>query len=165
VIRLDQVHVPWRELTDVFLTHLHADHTFALPDVFLMGWILGRTDPFEVRGPSGTRDMCTSMVHALDVDIASRVMNGRLTPKTSVTEITPGVVYQRDGIKVTAFDVDHTVKPAFGYRIDVDGRSVVLSGDTQYSENLIRKPQGVDMLVHEVVFGSPGLTPPRSFVG
>jgi len=164
VIRLDQVHIPWRELTDVFLTHLHADHTFALPDVFLMGWILGRTDPFEVRGPAGTRDMFTSMVHALDVDIASRVVNGRETPKQSVTEITPGVVYQRDGIKVTAFEVDHTVKPAFGYRIDFAGRSVVLSGDTKYSENVIRNAQGVDVLVHEVVFGSPGLTPQQQFV-
>lgn len=164
VIRLDQVRIPWRELTDVFLTHLHADHTFALPDVFLMGWILGRTDPFEVRGPAGTRDMFASMLHALDVDIASRMVNGRESPKESVTEITPGVVYQRDGIKVTAFEVDHTVKPAYGYRIDFDGLSVVLSGDTQYSENLIRNAQDVDVLVHEVVFGSPGLTPQQQFV-
>lgn len=164
VIRLEQVHIPWRELTDVFLTHLHADHTFALPDVFLMGWILGRTASFDVHGPAGTREMFTAMVHALDVDIASRVVNGREPPKQSVTEIAPGVVYQRDGIKVTAFDVDHTVKPAFGYRIDFNGRSAVLSGDTKYSENLIRNAHGVDVLVHEVVFGSPGLTPQQQFV-
>jgi len=164
VIRLDQVHIPWRELTSVFLTHLHADHTFGLPDVFLMGWILGRTDLFDVHGPAGTRDMFTAMVHALDVDIASRVVNGRETPRESVTEITSGIVYQQDGIKVTAFEVHHTVKPAFGYRIDFDGRSVVLSGDTKYSENLIRNAQGVDVLVHEVVFGSSGLTPQQQFV-
>lgn len=164
VIRLDQVHVAWRELTDVFLTHLHADHTFALPDVFLMGWILGRTDPFGVRGPVGTKEMFASMVHALDVDIASRVVNGREDPKQSATDIGPGLVYERDGIKVTAFEVDHTVTPAFGYRIDFNGRSVVLSGDTRFSENLIRSAQGVDLLVHEVVFGSPGLTPQQQFV-
>jgi len=164
VIRLDQVHIPWRELTDVFLTHLHADHTFALPDIFLMGWILGRTDSFEVRGPSGTKEMVTSMVHALDVDIASRVRNARQPPKYTATEIAPGIVYERDGVKVTAFEVDHGVKPAFGYRIDFQGRSVVLSGDTRYSESVIRNAQGVDVLVHEVVFGSPNLTPQQQFV-
>ena len=55
------------------------------------------------------------------------------------------------GVKVTAFEVDHApVKPALGYRIDYAGRSVVLSGDTRLSENLIRHAQGVDLLVHEV---------------
>lgn len=55
-------------------------------------------------------------------------------------------------MKITAFDVDHApVEPAFGYRIDFAGRSVVLSGDTRFSENLIRHAEGVDVLVHEVI--------------
>jgi ribonuclease Z len=66
----------------------------------------------------------------------------------------PGVVYERAGVKVTAFDVPHSISPAFGYRIDANGRSIVLSGDTRYSETLIRHAQGVDVLVHEVVFGA-----------
>lgn len=155
-IRLAQARVPWRELTRVFLTHLHADHTFALSDVFLMGWILGRADPLEVRGPSETKEMLDSMIHGIDVDIASRLKSGmrlRQPPKYVATEIERGVVYERGGMKVTAFEVDHSVSPAFGYRIDVNGRSVVLSGDTRYSETLIRNAQGVDVLVHEVVFG------------
>jgi ribonuclease Z len=62
------------------------------------------------------------------------------------------VVYDKGGVMVTAFEVDHTpIKPAFGYRIDFAGRSVVLSGDTRVSDNLIRHAQGVDVLVHEVV--------------
>jgi ribonuclease Z len=68
-----------------------------------------------------------------------------------VKEISEGVVYDKAGVKVTAFEVDHApVTPAFGYRIDYAGRSVVLSGDTRVSENLIRHAQGVDLLVHEV---------------
>ena len=68
-----------------------------------------------------------------------------------VKDIVEGVVYDQGGVKVTAFEVDHApVKPAFGYRIDYAGRSVVLSGDTRVSENLIRYAQGVDVLVHEV---------------
>jgi ribonuclease Z len=62
-----------------------------------------------------------------------------------------GIVYEKGGVKITAFEVDHApVRPAFGYRIDYRGRSVVLSGDTRVSENLIRYARGVDLLVHEV---------------
>ena len=164
VIRLNQVGVAWRDLTSVFLTHLHADHTFALPDVFLMGWILGRTDSLDLRGPAGTKDMFASMVHSLDVDIASRVVNSRKPPAYSATDIAPGVIYDRNGLKVTAFEVDHTVKPAFGYRVDFNGRSVVFSGDTRYSENLIRHARGADVLVHEVVFGAGQLNEQQQFV-
>ena len=155
-IRLAQARVPWRDLTQVFLTHLHADHTFALPDLHVMGWVLGRTNPLEVHGPSGTSEMMTSMIRAIEPDIASRLRSvpTRKPPAYRTTEIQPGVVYERGGIKVTAFDVPHSISPAFGYRIDANGRSIVLSGDTRYSENLIRNAQGVDVLVHEVVFGA-----------
>jgi ribonuclease Z len=155
-IRLAQARVPWRDLTQVFLTHLHADHTFALPDLHVMGWVLGRTDTLEVHGPSGTSEMMTSMIRAVEPDIASRLRSvpTRKPPVYHATEIQPGVVYERGGMKVTAFEVPHSISPAFGYRIDVNGRSIVLSGDTRYSENLIRNAQGVDVLVHEVVFGA-----------
>jgi ribonuclease Z len=155
-IRLAQARVPWRDLTQVFLTHLHADHTFALPDLHVMGWILGRTDTLEVHGPSGTSEMMTSMIRAVEPDIASRLRSvpTRKPPVYHATEIQPGVVYERGGMKVTAFEVPHSLSPAFGYRIDANGRSIVLSGDTRYSETLIRNAQGVDVLVHEVVFGA-----------
>jgi ribonuclease Z len=61
------------------------------------------------------------------------------------------VIYQNNGVKVTAFLVDHgPVKPAFGYRVDYAGHSVAMSGDTRFSENLIKHSQGVDLLIHEV---------------
>ena len=67
-------------------------------------------------------------------------------------DIEEGVVYERGGVKVTAFLVDHAeIKPAFGYRIDYAGHSVTLSGDTRPSENLIKYAQGTDVLVHEVL--------------
>jgi ribonuclease Z len=82
-------------------------------------------------------------------------------------DIGEGVVYDKDGVKVTAFEVDHTpVKPAFGYRIDHAGRSVVLSGDTRISENLVRYSQGVDVLIHNVAapetLQRAGLSPERA---
>ena len=75
--------------------------------------------------------MLASMIHALDVDIASRLnsaMRARQPPKYVATEIESGIVYEHEGMKVTAFEVDHSISPAFGYRVDVSGRSVVISG-------------------------------------
>jgi ribonuclease Z len=70
-----------------------------------------------------------------------------------------GVVYEKSGVKVTAFSVDHgeKIKPSYGYRIDYDGRSAVISGDTRFDENLIRHAMGIDLLVHEVAAARPEL--------
>ena len=67
-----------------------------------------------------------------------------------MTEIEEGRVLQRGGVSVSAFLVEHDpVKPAFGYRFDGDGRSLVISGDTRPCENLVRWSAGVDCLIHE----------------
>jgi ribonuclease Z len=67
-------------------------------------------------------------------------------------EIKEGVVYDHEGVKVSTFEVDHGGEelPAFGFRVDYQGRSAVLSGDTTFNENLIRHANGTDLLVHEV---------------
>src|SRR6185295_12819743 len=107
---------------------------------------------------------------AYEFDIRIRLYDDRPSPDGIVLlteEIAEGVVYDKGGVKITAFEVDHApVKPAFGYRIDYAGRSVVLSGDTRVSENLIRTAQGVDVLVHEVfvpeTLQRAGVTPERA---
>jgi ribonuclease Z len=68
-----------------------------------------------------------------------------------------GVVYEKDGVRVTAFEVDHGFKPAYGYRIDYDGRSVLLSGDTKLNDNVVKHGEGVDLLIHEVFVASAEL--------
>jgi ribonuclease Z len=70
----------------------------------------------------------------------------------SSTDIKEGVVFAEDGVTVTAFLVDHRpIEPAFGYRVDYGGRSIAMSGDTRFSENLIKFTRGVDVLVHEAI--------------
>jgi ribonuclease Z len=164
VVRLQQAKVPWTDVTTIFLTHLHSDHVLAIPDILLTGWTSGRTAPLEVRGPQGTSAMMTHLVQAYEFDIRTRVANARQAPQVDAIDVVPGVVYERDGVKVTAFEVDHgDVRPAFGYRVDAGARSVVLSGDTRFSENLIRHAQGVDLLVHEVALGGPNPTAQQQF--
>jgi ribonuclease Z len=70
-----------------------------------------------------------------------------------------GIVYEKDGVKVTAFAVDHgdLVKPAYGYRIDFEDRAVVISGDTRFDENLINASYGADLIIHEVAAASDEL--------
>ena len=70
-----------------------------------------------------------------------------------------GVVYEKNGVKVIAFEVDHgdVIKPAYGYRIEYGGRVAVISGDTRYNENVIKYGAGADLLVHEVAVARPEL--------
>ena len=79
--------------------------------------------------------------------------------RAAAKDIEEGVIYENNGVKVTAFLVDHgPIKPAFGYRIDFAGHSVAMSGDTRFSENLIRHSQGVDLLIHESASGPGSFT-------
>ena len=144
-----------KDVHALFLTHLHSDHVVGIPDMLLTGWVNGRRQmPFRVWGPRGTKDMMTHLERAFEFDIRIRLYDDRPPPQGIVVQaedIQQGVVYERNGVKVTAFDVDHhPVKPALGYRIEYGGRSVVLSGDTKFFENLIRFAQGADLVIHSV---------------
>ena len=158
-LRLWQLHIPLSEVTAVFFTHLHSDHIVGFPDLWLTGWLPNpfghRTEPMHVYGPRGTEQMILHLKKAYQADIRIRIADEKLPPAGAAIitkEITEGVVYEKNSVRVTAFSVDHGefIKPAFGYRIDYQGRSVVLSGDTRFSENLIRFSKGTDVLFHEV---------------
>ena len=158
-VRLWQLKVPMGKINATFLTHLHSDHTGGLPDLWLTSVLPPlygqRKTPYRIYGPEGTKDLTGYLEKAYAADKKIRVEDENLPPEAftfDVTEIQQGVVYEKNGVKVTAFDVYHGdyIKPSFGYRIDYAGRSVVLSGDTRYSENLIRFAKGADVLVHEV---------------
>ena len=156
LLRLTQTNVKYKEIQGVFFTHLHSDHVVGFPDLWLTGWLTGRrAAPLRVWGPEGTKSMMSNLEKAFEFDIKARISDNTGAPAGVVIkaeDINEGVLFENNGVKITAFLVDHgRVKPAFGYRIDYAGRSVVLSGDTRRSENLIRYSKGVDLLIHEVV--------------
>lgn len=173
-IRMSQLGMRLGQVTKLFVTHLHSDHVIGIPDLYLTGWASqGRQSPFQVWGPPGTRDMMEHIQKAFAFDIHIRRDVDEKFPaegiKMTATDIRQGVVYESHGVKVTAFLVDHgPVKPAFGYRVDYQGRSVAMSGDTKPSENLIKFSEGVDLLIHEVgeYKQDPVLTgPPNEILG
>jgi ribonuclease Z len=154
--RLVALKIAWQSVQGVFLTHLHSDHVVGFPDLWLTGWLIapGRSVPLPVWGPNGTTRMMSHLREAYGEDIRVRVANDRASPDGVALrphDIGEGLAFEQGGVRVSAFEVDHApVKPALAYRFDFQGRSVVLSGDTRVSENLIRHAQGVDLLVHEV---------------
>lgn len=161
--RLWQVPVRVGEVADIFLTHLHSDHTVGLADVWLTGWMQTRfgerTSPLHVYGPAGAAAMTRSLRDAYAVDVRARAQAG--IPDAAVAiegrDITEGVVLERAGVRVVAFDVDHGTPPmpALGYRVEFGGRAVVISGDTRPSEKLIQFAKGADVLIHEVMAATP----------
>ena len=159
VQRMAQAGLSPSDVTRVFLTHLHSDHVVGLPDLWLTGWWVFRTVPLEVRGPVGTRAMADHLRQAFAADVDLRVAAPeRLSRETAALvgiDVAEGVIYESGGVKVSAIAVDHGPVPAFGYRIDYGGRSVVFSGDDRKSDNLIQKSQNVDVLFHPM----SGFTP------
>ena len=157
--RLAQAGVALKDVGAVFLTHLHSDHVVGFPDLWLTGLQRGRTDPISVFGPDGTVDMMRHIEQAFRVDLSSRLDASTQEAGIDAHDIAENVVYQSEDVTVTAFVVDHgSIQPAYGYRIDYGKRrSVVISGDTRYSENLIRNARGVQLLVHEVAAADPEL--------
>jgi ribonuclease Z len=166
-IRLWQLKIPFSKVSPLFLTHFHSDHTVGIPDLWLTGWLGGpygrRTTPFHVIGPTGTKELMTNLEHAYAADIRIRIADEHYPPegvKVIADEFAAeGVIYEKDGVRVTAFEVNHgdEIKPAYGYRVDYKGHSIVISGDTRFNENVIKYGTGVDVLVHEVAAVRPEL--------
>jgi len=152
--RMSQLGVNLRKVDKLFITHLHSDHIVGVPDILLSGWIFGRKVPLDVYGPKGSKKMFSHLQKAFEYDRKIRVEDVGLDEKAAlakVKEIKDGIIYESNGVVVRAIEVDHfPIKPAFGYRVDYKGRSVVISGDTVYSDNLLKWSKGVDLLVHEV---------------
>jgi ribonuclease Z len=138
----------------VFLTHLHSDHVVDLFQLVISGWHQGRDRPQRVFGPAGTRRMVDAMLAMWKPEYEQRIAHEK-RPSTraleiEVTEFDEGVLWDRDGVRVSAVAVRHQpVKFAYGFIFEAEGQHLVFSGDTAYCPELIAAGQGADVLVHE----------------
>jgi len=155
-IRLNQANIPLKEIKKVFLTHLHSDHTIGLSDIIMTGWIYQRDGILNIYGPKGTIGLVDNLKKAYSEDISIRTVppeNHSLEGlKTKVIEIEEGLIYQKEKLKIYAIRVDHGggVKNSFGYKIVNENQTIVISGDTNYSANLIKHAKYCDVLIHEI---------------
>ena len=150
----------------VFLTHAHSDHIDGLGELGMLRWVAsGSERPLPVHGPPVVSDVAAGFNQAYAADVGYRVAHHGsdiVRPSGSGLEAVPfalpdggelhTVLEIADGVRVSAFSVSHApVCEAVGYRIDYRGRSIVVSGDTTYSADLIQHARGVDLLVHEAL--------------
>lgn len=157
--RIAQARLPLERINGVFLTHFHSDHISGLPDINLASWIQGRPRSLPVYGPPGVLSVVEGFNIAYRLDGVYRSMHhgeALLNPDVhamTAVEFNPGnVVWQDDQLTITAFSVEHPpIEPAVGYRIDYGGRSVVISGDTNASDNLFAAAKNADLLLHDAL--------------
>jgi ribonuclease Z len=144
----------------IFVTHLHSDHIHDLDNFAMARW-WGRPEKLNIYGPEGL-DGYIDNISAMG-EIEGRIRAAG-TPPELITdrkgfrpvshEIQPGVVFENADIRVEAFTVPHgDIKPAFGYKVTTADKTIVISGDTTYSEEVARQAQGADLLFHEVISG------------
>jgi ribonuclease BN (tRNA processing enzyme) len=144
-------------LRRVFITHHHSDHNAGYGNLLLLSWASGLSTRVDAYGPPPLVRMTRQFLEMNDYDIQVRMADEGLPPLNNLIfphEITSnGLVMRDENVTVTAALVEHPlVAPAFAYRFDCPDRSIVFSGDTAPSQNLVRLAKGADVLVHEVMY-------------
>jgi ribonuclease Z len=155
--RLFMAGIPPSRISDILITHHHSDHNSGFTNLLLSGWVGGpepsREIPVQVYGPSNSSDIIGKFMDAMQWDIEIRARHAGDSLKgmeVHIHEKNEGVIYDNDGIKITAFTVDHgIVKPALGFRFEYRNRVIVISGDTLPCENMVKHSEGADVLIHE----------------
>jgi len=153
VRRAAEAGLKMEQLTRVFVTHLHSDHTAGYPDLILTPPNSGRSERLQALRPArparhgGPR--AAIRLHGTQ-PVAKRGF------VVEAHDVKPGQVYRDAGMRVMAFAVEHGAwKYAYGYRFDAPDKSIAISGDTTYSRSLIQAAKGCDILVHEVFREGP----------
>ncbi len=149
--------VPLPTLRHIFITHHHSDHNADYGNLMWLAWASGRRTRVDTWGPPPLETMTTLFFEMNAFDIKTRIADeGRvpLVPLVHAHELSQGgPVMQDENVRVTGVLVNHPpVVPAFGYRFDAPDRSIVISGDTTPSDNLIKLALGADVLVHEALY-------------
>ncbi len=162
--KLVEYDAPINELEAVFITHLHSDHMSGIAEVLHNTWLFGRTEDNNVIGPPGTEKLLDGIKKAYEDDIYERVrtvgeeneLRGNNVFTGAKDIIVEGgnadIVYEKDGLVIKAFEVYHPDWPyAYGYRIEHQGKVIVISGDTAPSEGIKRYAKDADILIHEAL--------------
>ena len=141
------------ELTRLFVTHLHADHTVGLADLILTPWIHGRADTVVAYGPAGLEAMVNHIMAAYEVNVREHLRAHPVTKhgyKVEVGSVDSGMFYEDERLVVYALHADHGEMEAYSFKFVTPDVSIVVSGDTKPVKGFAGWASGCDILVHEV---------------
>ncbi len=143
------------KLDKLFITHLHSDHTAGYPDFILTPWSLDKDVPLDVFGPSGTKEMTECILKAYKQDINERLTGLQNASPTgiivNVNEISSGIIYTDENVKVEAIKVNHgSFAASFAFKFFTKDKTILISGDTFPTTELEIAAKDCDILVHEV---------------
>ena len=160
----DIMRLPAPRLSKILLTHFHSDHIGDLGEANMMSWANGREKPLEIYGPEGVEKVVNGFIMAYEHDTGYRLAHHGIevlvpeagTPISRTIKFDDPnervLCFEKNGLKVYAFEVDHTpVKPAVGYRIEYMGNVVVITGDTVKTDNLVKHCKDADILFTEAI--------------
>ena len=140
-------------LTRLFVTHLHADHTVGLPDLLFTPWIHGRADPLQAYGPVGFDTMLRHINMAYAENIREHRSAHPSTEKgfqAEVFEVSEGICYRDELVSVYALPANHGELTALSYKLVTPDATIVISGDTKPVPDFTNWARGCDLLIHEV---------------
>jgi ribonuclease BN (tRNA processing enzyme) len=152
--QLARAGIPLASLRAVFITHQHSDHNAGYGPLLSVGWT--QLQPHvDVYGPPPLRRMTALWFEMNQFDLELRVKDEDRKPLPGLVrthEVTSdGVVFQDDRVTVRAVHNNHPpIEHSLAYRFDAADRSIVISGDTTYSDNVVALARNADVLVHEV---------------
>jgi len=143
-------------LRHIFITHHHSDHNLDYGNLVYAGWAAGLRTPVDAWGPPPLRRMTEAWFELNRFDIETRIADeGRVDLRKLVTAHEfdrNGPVMQNGDVKVSAARVRHPpIEHAYAYRFDAADRSIVISGDTTVSPELVALAKGADVLVCEAM--------------
>lgn len=149
--------VALQDVRHIFFTHMHSDHNLDYGSVVYSAWATGLKSVVDVYGMPPLKEMTEAFMQMMRFDIDTRIADeGRpdLRKLVAVHEFDrPGVILENAQVKVSAVRVVHPpIEQAYAFRFDTRDRSIVISGDTNYSTALIDLAKGADVLVHEVMY-------------
>jgi ribonuclease Z len=150
--------IPLDKMRGILLTHYHSDHISDIGDFNLNSWIAGRPAPLQIIGPEGVDRIVEGLNITYELDRGYRVAHHGaelLSPELGVLQsrtIGEDVIVDEGGLRITAFEVSHPpIDPAFGYRLDYGGRSVVISGDSLVTDKIVKISDGADVVLHDAM--------------
>ncbi len=143
-------------LAGVLITHLHSDHVCALNDVITTHWVLTQGNvPLRIYGPAGTAQFVDRQMGALEADIGYRIAHHDVLttpPQVEVTELNSGDSFTVGAVAVGTAATEHSpVKPTIGYRLEHDGSSAALVGDTIACDGVDELAAEADVYVQTVI--------------